>query len=122
MSLFDWVLRGPDLIVDLQGELDLSCAERAAQALDSLTDANRGARRVILRMDRVTFIDSSGIGMVFGRHRRLVARGVALAIAGAGARVSRTLDLLGVSELIPVYASLDRALSAQEGVRKWNPR
>jgi stage II sporulation protein AA (anti-sigma F factor antagonist) len=120
--LFDWVLRGSDLIVDLQGELDLICAERAAQALDSLIDSNRGARRVILRMDRVSFIDSSGIGMVFGRHRRLASRGVTLAIAGASARVTRTLDLLGVSELMPVYASLERALSAQEGVRKWSPR
>ncbi len=122
MYVFKWALRGSDLIVDLQGELDLSCVERAAQALDSLVDANRGVRRVILRMDEVSFIDSSGIGMVFARHRRLTACGATLAIAGASARVARTLDLLGVSELMPVYASLECALSAQEGVRKWSPK
>jgi stage II sporulation protein AA (anti-sigma F factor antagonist) len=120
--LFEWVLRGSDLIVDLQGELDLTCADRAAQAIDSLIDANRGARRVILRMDRVSFIDSSGIGMVFGRQRRLLARGAVLAIAGPSARVTRTLDLLGVSKLMPVYVSLESALSAREEVRKWNPK
>ncbi len=120
--MLEWVLRGSDLIINLQGELDLTCADRTARAIDSLIDANRSARRVILAMDRVSFIDSSGMGMIFGRQKRLLARGAALAIAGPGPRLTRTLDLLGVSKLMPVYMSLEGALSAREEVRKCSPK
>lgn len=116
--LIEWEVSGNCLVVEIAGELDLTCADEFRRVLDSLIDSHPGVARVILCMDRVAFIDSSGIGVLFGRHRRMALRGGTLAIASPSPQAMRALDLLGVPSVIHVYDTLKQALAAEAEVRK----
>ncbi|MEA4882181.1 MAG: STAS domain-containing protein [Clostridia bacterium] len=111
--MIDSRISGSNVIVTVRGELDLTRSDGFRRDLDAVTEAHPEARRLILCMDRVTFIDSSGLGIIFGTNRRLTARGVGFAIAGPRAQAWRALELLGVPSVIPVYDSLEQALSAR---------
>jgi stage II sporulation protein AA (anti-sigma F factor antagonist) len=116
--LIEWKLCGKSLVVEIAGELDLNNADEFRTALDSLIDSHQDVKHVVLCMDQVTFIDSSGIGVLFGRQRRMASRGGALSIASPGPQARRALDLLGVPSIMRVYNSREQALAAEAEVRR----
>ena len=60
---------GDRLIVRIDGELDHFCAQSVRRDLDALL-LDRSVRTLILDFSSLTFMDSSGIGVVLGRARR----------------------------------------------------
>ena len=76
----------------LTGEID----HRAAQALRREIDAQIDARMPeLLTMDfsGVTFMDSSGVGLILGRGRQMSGLGGRLVVQNAPDTVRRMLDL-----------------------------
>ena len=65
---------GDRLIVRIDGELDHFCAQSVRRDLDALL-LDRSVRTLILDFSSLTFMDSSGIGVVLGRYRLLRDRG-----------------------------------------------
>ena len=59
---------GDRLIVRIDGELDHFCAQSVRRDLDALL-LDRSVRTLILDFSSLTFMDSSGIGVVLGRYR-----------------------------------------------------
>lgn len=57
---------GDRLIVRIDGELDHFCAQSVRRDLDALL-LDRSIRTLILDFSSLTFMDSSGIGVVLGR-------------------------------------------------------
>ncbi|MEU1708091.1 STAS domain-containing protein [Streptomyces sp. NPDC005706] len=97
-------------VVTAAGEIDHGSAGRLVQALDP---GGLGERpRVIVDMERVTFIDSSGINVLLAAHRDLTAADGWLRLANASAYVLRTLQIVGIDTLVPCCASLREALTA----------
>ena len=64
---------GNILIAELFGELDHHGAERVRERIDKAMDSHR-SQKLILDFTKVTFMDSSGIGMILGRYRRMGQR------------------------------------------------
>ena len=58
------------LIIELIGELDHHSAEEVRVKIDDRIDRDN-IKKVILNFRNVTFMDSSGIGVVIGRYRKL---------------------------------------------------
>ncbi|MBJ6641751.1 STAS domain-containing protein [Streptomyces sp. DHE7-1] len=97
-------------VVTAAGEIDHSSAGRLVQALDP---GGLGERpRVVVDMERVTFIDSSGINVLLAAHRDLTAAGGWLRLANASTYVLRTLQIVGIDTLVPCCGSLGEALTA----------
>ena len=65
---------GDRLIVRIDGELDHFCAQSVRRDLEALL-LDRSIRTLILDFSSLTFMDSSGIGVVLGRYRLLRDRG-----------------------------------------------
>lgn len=57
----------------LSGELDHHAARSLREQIDGAVDRT-GAKRLRLDFEGVTFMDSSGIGLVMGRYRLMPAR------------------------------------------------
>ncbi|MFE3638547.1 STAS domain-containing protein [Streptomyces sp. NPDC059168] len=97
-------------VVTATGEIDhgsVGCLVRA------LEPGGIGERpRVIVDMERVTFIDSSGINVLLAAHRDLGAAGGWLRLANTSAYVLRTLQIVGIDTLVPCCGSLHEALTA----------
>ena len=85
---------GDDVVVRLDGELELATA---AGARDALRRALAGdCDRIVLDLRRVGFLDSTGIHMLVQLHERCTVGGRRLDLLIDRGPVRRTLELCGV--------------------------
>jgi stage II sporulation protein AA (anti-sigma F factor antagonist) len=97
------------LIVRVAGELDMHVADELRQTIDEALDAS-GAKNILFSLKGVTFIDSSGLGVILGRYKKINLLGGRLAAANVPAPVARILRLSGVLQIMQVYDSETQAL------------
>ena len=64
---------GDQLIVYLSGEIDHCTAERLRGEIEALLGDAR-IRRLVLHFENVSFMDSSGVGMIIGRYKTMRER------------------------------------------------
>lgn len=92
--------RGGLTVARISGEMDLSTADEIRKVLDQEID--RGCAHMLLGLRKVTFMDSSGLGVILGRYRRLDALGARMTLVGVSDQVRPLLDLSGLLKLLPV--------------------
>ncbi len=93
------------LVVSLDGELDHCCAQSIRRQLDEML-ADTAVRYLVLDFEKLTFMDSSGIGVILGRYRILRDRGGRMAVCHMSPHVARLFHMSGMDRIIP---NLDRA-------------
>ncbi|MEU1012584.1 STAS domain-containing protein [Streptomyces sp. NPDC005890] len=98
-------------LVCVSGEIDI----RSAPLLrtDGLRLINQGHPDLILDLAQVTFCDSSGFNALINILRCARAANGSLTLAAVPDRLSRMLDLTGVSALMPAYSTVDAAMRAR---------
>lgn len=89
------------LTARIKGELDHHSAAQARAQLDALI-ADKRIRELRLDLKGLTFMDSSGLGVILGRYRVIVGRGGKMSIGGANRSIERILRMAGI------YALVDR--------------
>ena len=87
------------VLVRLTGELDHSAAARLRGELDGLI-AITGAKRLLLDLSGLDFMDSSGIGLIIGRYKKMARRGGVVAVVAANRRIDRLFDMAGLYQLV----------------------
>lgn len=93
-------ITGGALVVRLSGEIDLAVADTLRNSLESQLDSNPQVKNIVLNLNRVTYIDSSGLGVMLGRYRRLSKQGGRMFIVGAAPQVKKVLDLSGLLNIM----------------------
>jgi anti-anti-sigma factor len=99
------------VVIALPAEIDMANAGRAGQQLGSAFAPS--VATVIADMTATTFCDSSGISMLVRAHKQAAATSTQLRLAVPSTAVRRTLALVQVDTLLPVYSSLHQALAAE---------
>ena len=89
------------LTVWLTGELDHHAARTLREQVDGAVDRS-SAKALCLDFSGVTFMDSSGIGLIMGRYRLMLSRGGTLSVVGASERLRRVMKLAGLEKL-PIW-------------------
>jgi stage II sporulation protein AA (anti-sigma F factor antagonist) len=103
--------RGLTLIASFSGELDHHFAEYARNKIEGeLLKAT--TRNVVFDFSGLSFMDSSGIGVIVGRYANIIKLGGKVAIICKNPKICRILEMSGILKLIPVFESLDYALNA----------
>ena len=97
------------VVIRLVGELDLYNAHQVREELFSV--AGREPERLIVELSGVTFIDSTGLGVLIEARTRLVNRHAFLLVA-PGLETRRALEISGLDRHFAVHDSLDEALAA----------
>ena len=92
--------KSDELLVKLYGELDESCSNYVRTSLDGLID-NESIRRLVIDMSELSFMDSTGIGVLIGRYKRLKARGIPIFLKAPTPTVDRVLGLSGIYDIMP---------------------
>jgi stage II sporulation protein AA (anti-sigma F factor antagonist) len=101
---------GEALLVRVSGELDLDTARDFRARVDA--DLDRfGSHHLVLDFAGVGFVDSSGLGAILGRYKRVAEKGGQVAICRPRDHVRRLLDLAGVMRIVRVYGSREQALA-----------
>ncbi|WP_297517558.1 anti-sigma F factor antagonist [uncultured Clostridium sp.] len=105
----DFKSKGNLLVVELSGELDHHSAQEVRVKVDDRLD-RFNVKKLIFDFSEVTFMDSSGIGVIIGRYKKLSVREGRVVIAGVSGSIKRIFDLSGIFKVIKVYSSVDEAL------------
>src|SRR5258708_21536025 len=85
--------------IRIAGELDLACAQELREALRGLKgDA-------VLDCSELSFVDSTGLIVLCGAHRRFEAEGDRLRLVGVSQRVRRTLHVAGLDHVLILEAA-----------------
>lgn len=97
-------------VVHVRGDVDVASAPSMRQAIDHLIVS--GHRRLVLDLTEVSFIDSTGLGVVVGRLKGLRREGGSLVVAASHERVLRVLTITGLDTVLVVEPDVERALAA----------
>ena len=91
-------VKGEVLTAYLKGELDHHTAAEMRTEIDNAIELNM-PELLVLDFSGISFMDSSGIGLVMGRYRNLVRRGAKLHISGASPQIYKVMMLAGLERL-----------------------
>lgn len=83
----------------VDGELDMKNASQLKNIIDMDID-RKGIRTVVLHMDDLQFIDSSGLGVILGRYKRLIPLGGKIKIMNVPSHLYRIMELSGLPKII----------------------
>ena len=97
-------------VVSLRGEIDAATAPRLGSRLLALAD--EGKRGVVVDLTEVTFMDSTGIGVLLNALNHFEARHAELVLVCTSDLILRPFQLTGVADLLNIVESRDQALGA----------
>ncbi|MFC0558257.1 anti-sigma F factor antagonist [Halalkalibacter alkalisediminis] len=110
MSLqIDLEKRGSVLLVRLEGELDHHTAEKLrAQVEQKLADGQ--VKHIVLNLELLSFMDSSGLGVILGRYKQVKANGGEMVVCAISSSVKRLFEMSGLFKIIRLEDSEQFAL------------
>ncbi len=99
-----------NLVIQIEGDIDHHSAALIKQKIDK-EFSRAQAKNIIFDFSKVTFMDSSGIGMIIGRYKLLEASGGTLLIASINPEVSKIFELSGLKKIIKTCESVEQAIN-----------
>ena len=93
------VTKGDTVTSFLEGELDQHSAQAVRTELETAIQ-NPQIRHMVLDVSNLSFMDSSGIGVVIGRYKTLQKRGGTLVISNPSPRGDRIFQLSGLYQIV----------------------
>lgn len=93
-------LVGNTLYLGLSGELDESSAIFVRSKLDSIITCT-SMKKVIVELGELTFMDSTGIGVLLGRYKKLQTMGIPMFLANPTKSIDKLLTLSGLYGIMP---------------------
>ena len=101
---------GDVTIVALSGELDVALCVKVAPDINAVLHSP--VRAVVIDLDAVSLVDSSGVALLLNTFRRLDQAGRQLAIACPMGPQRRAFELTALDRHLPIYETRDEALAA----------
>ncbi len=88
------------LYLSISGELDENSANYARINLDNQLDANY-YRQIIIDLSSLDFMDSTGIGVLIGRYKRMQQRGVPIYISNPSKQADKIFRMSALYDIMP---------------------
>ncbi len=99
------------VVIRPNGELDLHLADQLRDSIDEALDVHN-SHYLIVNLGNVSYIDSSGLGVLLGRYKRLAAKGGKVLLVAPSPQVKKVLELSGL------FRIMDTFLTEQEAVQR----
>lgn len=90
---------GTTLVAKLSGEIDHHTAPMLRNTIDREMNLCHIVN-LVLDFDDVTFMDSSGIGVIAGRYKEIQARGGKVMIIRVKPQVDKILEISGLKKIL----------------------
>ena len=95
-------MEGDTLTIYPQGDLDLVTAKQVRKSVDAMIYSRCNVKSLAINLDKVGFIDSSGLGMLIGCYKMMKQRQGKIILCDADPNVYRLLELSGMRKLMPI--------------------
>lgn len=89
------------LYVNLSGEIDQHTAIEIRAEIDKAID-NYKPQNLILNFKDVSFMDSSGVGLIMGRYKKLATCGGKLIIVDLPRSCERIISMSGITKVLDI--------------------
>ncbi len=90
-----------NLLIYLYGELDECSAVNARDAIDKLINSDKCYENVVFNLTNLTFMDSTGIGMMIGRYKKIKNKNRSVYIQNPSNTIEKILQLSGLYQIMP---------------------
>lgn len=102
--------QGGALVISLAGSLDTRTAGSAQDYIGAQFD--RGQHQIVLDLDQVDFMSSSGLRLLVNMLKRSYDVGGGFRLASVPPDVRRTLEISGLERILDIYRSVDEAVGS----------
>ncbi len=99
--------RPPFTVLAVKGEIDVYSAPRLRERLVELV--SEGHRQIVVDLEGVDFLDSTGLGVLVGGLKRLRTNGGDLALVCTQPRILKVFEITGLTTVFSIATSVDEA-------------
>jgi anti-sigma B factor antagonist len=96
-------------VVTVYGEVDVATSPQFREQLIQLV--SEGKVRLVLDLEGVDFLDSTGLGTVVSALKRARTHGGDLRLVCTEARITRLFEITGLDKAVPLHPTLDAAIA-----------
>lgn len=89
------------LYISLVGEMDEYSSQNARKECDRLIDGCPSAKKIVINLSEIAFMDSTGIGFLIGRYKKAARLGIPVYVEKPNFAADKILCLSGIYTLIP---------------------
>lgn len=95
-------------VLEVGGEIDVYTAPRLRERLLELVSA--GTQHIVVDMERVEFLDSTGLGVLVGGLKRIRAQGGSLVLVCDQERILKIFRITGLERVFDIHRSVTAAI------------
>ena len=99
-------------VTDVQGEIGACIAPRLRELLIEL--AGKGSCQLVVDLDKVGFLDSTGLGVLVGGLKRVRPHGGSLDLVCTQERILKIFRITGLMKVFGIYQTVDQAIAARK--------
>ncbi|HEY2831696.1 MAG TPA: STAS domain-containing protein [Sporichthyaceae bacterium] len=103
---------GDRTIVSVGGEIDVYTAPKLREQLVDLVNA--GQYQLVVDMEDVEFLDSTGLGVLVGGLKRVRAHEGSLRLVCTQERILKIFRITGLTKVFPIHDSVADAVAARD--------
>ncbi len=100
---------GDNYIIDLDGEMDLYNSYKLKDLVTKMVE--KDVRRIIINLDLVTYIDSSGVGALIYVCSIIKKMNLQLAMSNIHGSVKKVIDLTKLTDYFPITDTIEEAVA-----------
>jgi len=99
-------------VIEVGGEIDVYTAPKLKERLVSLVES--GSYQLIVDMESVEFLDSTGLGVLVGGLKRVRAHEGWIDLVCTQSRILRIFRITGLNRVFSIYDTVPEAVAAHD--------
>jgi anti-sigma B factor antagonist len=101
---------GDHAVVEVKGEIDVYTAPKLREKLIELV--SEGSYNVVVNLEGVDFLDSTGLGVLVGALKRVKAHDGSLSLVCTQDKILKIFKITGLTKVFPIHPSVEEAAGA----------
>jgi len=98
------------LVVRIDGEIDHYSSNEIKSKIDR-EYKQRNSKNILFDFNNVTFMDSSGIGVIMGRYKNVISKGGFVGVFSINKELRKIFEVSGLFKIILYYENSEQALN-----------
>jgi len=99
-------------VVNVEGEIDIYTAPQLRELLIDL--AGKGSYQLVVNLEKVGFLDSTGLGVLVGGLQRVRPHDGSLDLVCTQERILKIFKITGLTKVFGIYQTVDQAIAARK--------
>ena len=97
-------------VVELSGEIDVYTSPKVKDAISELID--QGHYNLIINLEKVRYIDSTGLGVLIGGLKRVREHGGSVSLVCTNPQIKKIFDITGLVKIFGIFETENDAKKA----------